>query len=882
MLLLVDMHNLIHRAYHALPALSTSAGLPTHAALGVTNTLLRLLEDLKPERAICVFDAPVPSFRHEQYEPYKAQRPHMAEDLVPQIPVVEEVVDALGLRRLAVPGYEADDVMAALATQAGQAGEEVVVVSNDVDLLQAVSDRVKALVSGRRLEDSVTLGPEQVCERLGVRPDQVADYKALVGDPSDNLPGVPGIGPKTAVRLLEEYGTLEALYASLHRMDKAKLREVLEQHREQAFRWRELVRLRADIQVPVDWRGCAVPALSLAQLVPVLDKYEFRSVKRRLLGQAAPAEPAVVEAAAVREIMVEDEQAADEMVRAARESARVGLRVAEQGSRVVVAVAPESIRAFAVAWDKPAESPAPALLAHTQPRATVGQKALCTVAADPGIAKATHDAKGAYLALWGVGADLQGVSSDTAVADWLLDPNRADHPVGDVAKRMLSNASAELAAGQVGAEACAMLELAPVMGARLRDEGLWMLFEKVELPLAKILAQMERTGVKVDAAQLRVLSASLAEDMRALEKQIFAAAGVSFNLGSSKQLQEVLYQRLGLKPGRRTKTGYSTDSEVLKGLADAHPVIPLVLRHREVAKLYSTYGEALAQKVDLRTGRIHTNLNQTGTSTGRLSSSDPNLQNIPARTELGTQVRRCFVAGSADEALLSADYSQIELRILAQLAQEPVLQKAFAEGVDIHIQTACALFGVDEKGVTPDMRRQAKTVNFGVIYGMGPKAMAADLGLAVEKAKDFIDRYFATMPRVREHLERSKAEVRELGFAVTMFGRKRPIPEIHSPNQRLRAFGERAAANAPIQGTAADIIKLAMVELSESLPQVEPKAKMLLQVHDELLFEVPGDRVREVGGLVKQTMEGACNLGIPIKVDVKVGLNWADMEPLAL
>lgn len=917
-LVALDALNLIHRAYHAIPELSSSTGVPTNALLGLVNMLLKVLEGERPEYIACVFDHPGPSFRQGLYEGYKANRAPAEPGLSSQINVARELMEALRIPTLEMEGFEADDVLAGLARMAREEGVQCVLVSNDRDLLQAVNADVHVLSSGRRFEETILYTPEEVERRLGVRADQVADLKALMGDPSDNIRGAPGVGEKTAVRLVERFGSLEGLYRDLKKVGSARLEGVLGRAREDAFRSRELVRLRPDIDLPVSLPECSASGIDWAAGIEVLRRCELRKAIERIRGLEKPDDLPLL---AGEYWLASSPEEVARLGQAGVRSSLVSLAASDEGDEVCVAIcmSPARTEGAEGAPSAPSADESSAIGAEVavvalpkvsgRPPLAGGQEASlfrrrAAVGDSPWLAKAVddlleaikgrlsaHDTKEAARLLYSANVSLPAPNFDTFLASYLLDAAKQAFPLPELCRTVLgrglivSSSSAEDEEAGAKAEPLAFLGsqarcvglLTPILKEQIEARGLLALLTQLEIPLGLVLADMEMAGVKLDVEALRSLSEHFEERISGLEGEICDLAGHPFNVSSTKQLQQVLYTELGLKGTKRTKTGFSTDVEALERIAENHPIVPLVLEHRTYSKLKSTYVDALPRAVNPVSGRIHSTFNQAGTATGRLSSSDPNLQNIPIRTEWGNEIRRCFTAEEGN-VLLSADYSQIELRLLAHFSQESVLLKVFSEDGDVHTETACTIFNVAEDQVTPEMRRQAKTVNFGIIYGIGARALSAQLKIPEEQAQGLINDYFRKLPRVREYLERTKDEVRELGFAVTVLGRKRPFPDISSPDHQTRAYAERAAINAPLQGSAADIIKLAMLKMCREVLPNFPGAKMILQVHDELLFELPAGQVRVFSREVQIAMETAYQLCIPLKADIKVGRNWGEME----
>ena len=812
----MDGHHLAFRNYFALPEMTTSRGEPVQAVYGFLRTLLKLLRE-DGDCVIVVFDAPEPSFRHQAYAEYKAKRPPVPPDFKEQLEKIKEAVDLLGLVRLEVPGYEADDVIGTLAKRAEKEGFEVRIVSTDRDLYQLLSDRVSVW-----LPDGTLVTPESVRKKYGVGPERWVEFRALVGDASDNIPGVKGIGEKTAAKLLSEWGSLDALLENLERVKPEGVKKKLLAGLEDLKLSRELSKIETELPLEVDLSACHRREVDKEKLRRFLEELEFGSILRELgliehrEAEAAPWPPP--------------------------EDAFLGFALSDD--RPMWA----DLLHLAAAWEgKVAEGPKdPAELGRFPHLRAIRAKDLAVLAGREGVSVQPGD--------------------DPLLLAYLFDPVNSD-PASTVRR---------FGAGDWGedarARAQAAAELFRVMRARLEDEAklLW-LYREVELPLSRVLAAMELAGVALDLAYLQALSDELAGEIQRVEAEIFRLVGHAFNLNSRDQLEVVLYDELGLPPLKKTaKTGKrSTSAAALEALRGLHPVVDLILKYRELAKLKGTYVDPLPRLVHPATGRVHTRFHQTQTATGRLSSSDPNLQNIPIRGEWGPRIRRAFVAGEGMR-LVVADYSQIELRVLAHLSQDENLIEIFRQGRDVHTETARWIFGTE--AVDGEMRRAAKTVNFGVLYGMGPHSLAATLGIPFEEAAGFIERYFASFPKVRAFFDRLLEEARARGFVETLFGRRRYVPDLTSKNRRAREAAERIAVNMPIQGTAADLMKLAMVKLHERLGPLG--ARMLLQVHDELVIEAPGERAEEVAAVTKQVMEAVWPLRVPLVAEVGVGGDW--------
>ena len=930
-LIIVDGNALIHRGFHALPPLTTGKGELVNAVYGFASTLLKVLHDFKPEYVAVAFDRAAPTFRHVEYAAYKAHRPKAPEGLAEQFGRVRQLVEALGIPIFEIDGFEADDLLGTLSRQAEALGVSTLIVTADTDALQLVSPLVRVLTPQRVFSETTIYDEEAVRQRYALEPKQLVDFKALKGDPSDNIPGVPGVGERTAQKLLQEHGTLDGIYAHLDRLPE-KQRLLLASNEAIARQSRHLAAIVRDVPVELNLERCRAGAYDRARVVDLLRELGFRSLLPRLpdILQTGPPEPAAPTIATGQEepqqmaLFAAEGTVKRTVVQVAPPPAPGDYRVVSTAATLeelvrTLATSPEfavdvestgldAIRAELVGLSFSVE-PGHAYyvpVGHTPDAAAEsGQLAreqvlerLAPLLADAKQPKVGHNIKYDLLVLAGAGCQLASPSFDTMLAAYLLEA--AQRPLGlkdlafsrlglelthiqDVIGRGRSQVTmAEVPVAAATAYACAdadvTMRLRQQLEPELRQQGLWQLFTDVEMPLVPVLARMERAGVALDVPYLQAMSAELHQRITELERRIYAEVGHQFNLNSPQQLGNVLFNELGLPSARRTKTGHSTEAAILERLRGAHPVLDLILEYRQLVKLKSTYVDALPTLVNPRTGRVHTSFNQAVASTGRLSSSDPNLQNIPVRTELGRRVRRAFCAGKPEHVLLSADYSQVELRILAHITQDERLVSAFANDEDIHAATAAELFGVPLADVTSDMRRLAKTVNFGVLYGMREYGLSQRADLSMEDATAYINRYLTKYAGVRGYLNGVLDQVRRDGYVTTLLGRRRPIPEINSPAYQVRQGAERMAINAPIQGTAADIIKLAMIRLDAALQARGLPEALLLQVHDELLLEVPRPRLAEIAELTRETMANAFPLTIPLKVDVAAGPNWGEME----
>jgi DNA polymerase-1 len=851
-LFLIDGNSLVYRAFFALPeSIATSDGRPTNAIFGFASMLVKIISDYGIKPTVVVWDAGS-SGRKEVYADYKAQRAERPDLLREQWPAFEPLVEAFGYQNIRVDGYEADDVIATLTDRAKDAGIDVMVVTGDRDAYQLVDDgRVKIMTTSRGITDTRVYDHEGVVDRYGIAPELIPDFIGLKGDTSDNIPGVPGIGDKTAAQLLNQFGTLEGVLAHVDEVSGKKRQENLREHADDARVSKQLATMVRDVGVDFDVAAAAAGEPDRSRLREVFREFELRDPLRRLeeaLGEgdaAAPAPAAEVRlTATVREAALPELAGDDEVAVAVREP----------------------------------EVPEDQLFSEERPWRWAafdgGAEVLVGDAVDPG---AVSEAAGERRVVAHNAKALRTVprtlSHDTEVGAYLLDPSRRGYPLEELAQDHGLGADVD---DPTAADALVTCALAALQRERLVERGLDRLFLEVELPLVHVLREMELVGVKLDCDLLARISERVQGEVLDLEHEIYALAGTEFHIGSPQQLAEVLFERLGLSRKRRGKTGYSTDARVLQAIRSEHEIIPKLERYRELTKLAQTYLDALPILCDARS-RLHTTFNQTIATTGRLSSTDPNLQNIPIRTELGREIRAAFVAEEG-HLLLSADYSQVELRVLAHVADEPVLKEIFRRGEDVHAATASEVLGADPATLSPGDRSKAKMINFGIVYGLTGFGLADRLQIPQEEAEEFITRYLERFPAVRAYIDHTIAYATTEGYVTTLFGRRRQIPELKARQRQVRSLGERLAVNTPIQGSAADIIKVAMVRAHDALRDAGLRTRLILQIHDELLFEAPADEVEAAREVVVREMERAFPLDPPLKVDVGVGPNWMEAK----
>jgi DNA polymerase-1 len=924
-LVIIDGNSLANRAFYAIQAeLTTKEGEPTNAVYGFANMLVRLMDEEKPDMLAVAFDKSGPTFRHMEYDGYKATRKGMPDELSSQMPLIKELLSTFRIPVLEIDGYEADDVIGTVAKKSEEAGHECLIVTGDKDALQLVSDLTRAMLTKRGISEMETYDAKAVEERLGVGPQYVPDVKGLAGDVYDNIPGVPGIGEKTAVKLIQTLGYLEDILDKADSVKSDRTRRLLKEHEDQARLSKRLATIDREVPIEFNFSECYVEEPDWPALVNLLKRLEFRSLIKRFEdrlqdkgdaassatldlfsqvppgnvsggGDEAPGQPGKC-------VTVEDIEGVLDLVRELSDVREFAFETIPDSNDPMRT----GLTGMAIAHPDGRGSYLP--FAHMRLGAPAVPEreailALKPLFEDGDVLKVCHDAKTRIIHLRRRGVKLSGPVFDTMIAAYLVSPDQKTDvenvirdylgdevsAISELVSRSgrggLPRTIGETEADNVRDVVCAGLARLPrlqdVLSERLSRLGMDRLFLDVEMPLVRILADMEMAGVKVDPERLRELSADLGERLAELEKEIFRLAGDEFNINSPKQLSFILFEKLGLPPIKKTKTGYSTDAEVLETLSFSHDIAEKILDYRELTKLKSTYADALGALINPETGRIHTTFNQAVTSTGRLSSSDPNLQNIPVRTEEGRKIRAVFIPGDEHSVLLSADYSQIELRVLAHFAKDEILVESFRKGEDVHARTAAKVFGVGLKDVTPEMRTKAKAVNFGIIYGISDFGLARGIKITRGEASRFIDSYFHHYKGVREFLDTVVEKARDDGYVTTLLSRRRYLPELRSKNVPRRKFAERTAMNTPIQGTAADIIKLAMVDVARGLETRGLRARMILQVHDELVFDVPKDELREVADLVRETMESAVDLDVPLKVDVKAGRNWLELVQFA-
>ncbi|MEI2403110.1 DNA polymerase I [Niallia taxi] len=870
-LILIDGNSIAYRAFFALPLLNNDKGVHTNAVYGFTMMLMKILEDEKPTHLLVAFDAGKTTFRHKTFSEYKGGRQKTPPELSEQFPYIRELLQSYGIKHYELENYEADDIIGTLSLQGEKDGYEVVVISGDKDLTQLSSDKTTVYITRKGITDIESYTPEHIQEKYGLTPDRIIDMKGLMGDSSDNIPGVPGVGEKTAIKLLKEFETLENLLVSIDKVSGKKLKEKLEEFKDQALMSKELATITREAPLTIGLGELEFPGMNEEKLRPFFKELGFNSLLDKL-GEAPVEEEEELEAIEYEPVKeITKEIFADENT--------LYVEVLEDNYHYAPIIGISLVNEKG-AFYMPIE-------------AALESAAFKEWAEDETKQKTVYDAKRSEVALRHKGIHLKGITFDCLIAAYLADPSASIDDVASVAKKYgFTNIQSdevfygkgakrkvpaeEMLADHLVRKTFALAAIQEKMEEELKANGQEELFHQLEMPLSLVLADMESTGVQVDVERLQKMGAEINDRLKSIESRIYDLAGETFNINSPKQLGVILFEKLGLPVVKKTKTGYSTSADVLETLASSHDVIKEILEFRQLGKLQSTYIEGL-QKV-VHNGKIHTRFNQVLTQTGRLSSIDPNLQNIPIRLEEGRKIRQAFVPSEKDWIIFAADYSQIELRVLAHIAKDEKLIEAFREDHDIHTETAMSVFHVEADEVTSNMRRHAKAVNFGIVYGISDYGLSQSLNITRKEAGKFIERYLESYPGVKTYMEEIVADAKQQGYVSTLLHRRRYLPDITSRNFNLRSFAERTAMNTPIQGSAADIIKKAMIEMANRLEAEGLKAKLLLQVHDELIFEAPKDEIEKLKEIVPDVMENAVELSVPLKVDYSYGDTWFDAK----
>ncbi len=858
-LILIDGNSLVYRAFYAIPLTIARAGEPVNAVYGFTSMLIKLIKDEQPAALAVAFDRKAPTFRHNQFAEYKAQRPEMPDELKPQFELVKEVIEAFDIPFFELDGYEADDVIATLVKKLESTYDEILIVTADRDALQLVTDKVKVISTRKGISEVKIYDRQKVIERFGLPPEKMPDMLGLAGETSDNIPGVPGIGEKTAISLIREFGFLEQVLEKADEIKKPKLRELLKNYGEQALLSKELSTLHSEVPLEVEEKSLRFSP-NWQKVQKTLAYLSFNSLLKRL----------------------EEEKKMD-----LKQLKLPTFRLVDPlNLKDVLFDADKCAIAFEVEGDWNSGFLKSAYFFTGENGYKLDFSSLTRMGAvqllrdylvDESKVKIVHGLKDKLHYLFN--EEIEEVKSvfDPQLAVYLLQPEQAKQSMVQLAETFLKLHLEEEKKEKDAEEAFLSFQLYPILKKEIKEKKLDYLYYQVELPLAKVLMEMERTGVLLNLERLKELKKEMEVVLESMEKEIYQLVGVEFNINSPQQVSEVLYNKLNLKAGKRRQRAFATDFSALIKLINAHPVVEKILAYREVFKLKTTYVDVLPTLVHPKTGRVHTQFNQVGTATGRLSSSNPNLQNIPIRSEWGRRIREAFIAPPGF-VLLSADYSQIDLRVLAHLSEDKKLVEAFKNKEDIHTRTACELFSLPPEKIDTEKRRIAKAVNFGLVYGMSAQGLAEQLLISREVAQEYIERYFSRHPGVKKFIDETIAQAYQNGYVKTIFGRRRYLPELKSDNIRIRNFGERLAVNTPVQGSSADIVKIAMVNLAKELKKLNSQNKMILQVHDELLLEVPEEDKERIGDLVKKAMENACSLKVDLQAELAWGENWNDAK----
>lgn len=876
---IIDGNAIVHRAFHAIPPMTNKDGLVLNAVYGFTSILLRTIKELQPDYLAVAFDLKAPTFRHKEYKEYKAGRAKQPQELYDQMALVKELLQAMQVPVLEKEGFEADDIIATVAINNKKEKLTTIIVTGDMDTLQLVDKDTEVYTMKKGVNDIAVYDVKAVQERYGLKPEQMVDYKALRGDPSDNIPGVKGIGEKTAAELIQKFGSVEEIYRQQKKWADKKvspsvIAKLLAGEKESLFS-KHLVKLVSDVPVAYSLKDCEAKDFVNDKMKGLLAKWEFGSLLRRLEGFSEGVLPAQIKTAKVVKTKITEiktEKDFQEMVKVGAKAKRCAIYLSDDGAGGLKA----KLFGLVTTFDGATIYYLPYSVLEKNSPDFLQDKILIV-----------HDAKRTQEVLERFGWQLENEFFDLMIMDYLLDPGTRSHEISALILRYLNKDTTENNQSSLfgadtkvlGQTVADLFAIEQILEEQLAAKGFLNLYKKIEMPLVPVLAEMEKNGIRIDVSYMQELAESLKKREAQITKEIYKHAGQEFNIASPQQLKEILFDKLqipvlGIRKG---KTGLSTAASELEKMRGLHPIIDLVFEFRELAKLRNTYVDVLPGLVD-KDGRLHTTFNQAVTATGRLSSSNPNLQNIPIKGDLGQEIRKCFVAGKGYK-LLSLDYSQIELRVIASLANDPEMIKIFQEGRDIHAMTAARVNGVTLTEVTPEMRSAAKAINFGIIYGMGPHSLAESIGVSFIEAKEFIARYFSVFKEVKRYLDETRALAHSTGYVETLLGRRRYLPEINSGMPQLRNSAERMAINAPIQGTAADLIKLAMIETQELLKK-EREIKMLLQVHDELVFEVKENRIQQHAATVRGIMEGVLKLRVPVKVEAEFGDNWGEMREI--
>ena len=888
-LIIIDGSSLIYRAFYALPLLSTKDGVYTNGVYGFMTMLYKVIDEYNPKYLCVAFDKKTPTFRHKEYDLYKANRQKAPNELSIQFPILKEILSIMNISQLEIDGFEADDIAGTIARFGEEENLEVILVSGDRDYLQLASEKSKVLVTKKGITELEEFDEKKMIETYGITPTQFIDLKGLMGDKSDNIPGVPGIGEKTGIKLLKEFGSIENIYDNIEKVSGNKIRESLIEYRQQTFISRRLAQIITNVPLDINLDNLKIGETNWEKLKEVFEKLEFKSLLNRIPKDKIES-ISVSEYKSLYDII--DVDKFDEILEEILEEKKLAFKIVFEDNNFVkdeilgIAIKTKNHTSHYIDFENDKS------LIHT----------FCEkfkeVFEREDIEKIGHDIKGDIVGLFRLEINISSISFDAMVGQYLLNPSQTDYCISQLAddylnikiesiedilgkgknKKTYKELSVEKRASYFSKILDIVFMLEDIIEAQIEKQGMSELFYNVELPLTEVLASMEYNGFKIDLEVLKSLGEEFNNEIDLLTKDIYSYAGEEFNINSTKQLGEVLFDKLGLPVVKKTKTGYSTDAEVLEKLNGKHPIIEKILKYRQLIKLKSTYIDGLMNLVDKKTCRVHSSFNQTVTTTGRISSTEPNLQNIPVKTDEGRKIRKAFVPNDVDCTLIDGDYSQIELRVLAHISDDPKLKEAFYNNADIHRKTASEVFKVPKEEVTPLMRSRAKAVNFGIVYGISDYGLSRDLNISRKEAKEYINNYLENYQKVKEYMENIVVDAKEKGYVETILNRRRYLPELQSKNFVVRSFGERIAMNTPIQGSAADIIKVAMVRIYKELKKHNMKSRLILQVHDELIVEAKKEEAEEVEKILKEVMENSIELNVPLKVDIKTGANWYETK----
>lgn len=891
--MIIDGNSLLHRAFHALPPLMTKDGIYTNGVYGFLTMFYKVTEEYKPDYISVVFDRKAPTFRHIEFEDYKAGRAQTPNELVMQFPILKDIMDIMNVHRIEIDGFEADDLAGTLAKIGEENGLEVILVTGDKDYLQLASDKTKILLTRKGISNIEVFDRQAVIERYELTPHQFIDLKGLMGDKSDNIPGVPGIGEKTGIKLLKEFESIKGIYDNIEKVEGKKLKEKLIEYRNQAFMSRKLAEIITSVPVKIDFNELTFKEPNTDELIKIYSKLEFNSLLSRLnLKKEAEESLMSAEKLDAEVVVIKQKEELKDILTKIEESKSMIIKFCIDGDHPLT----DSVLGAGIRPGKEQRY----YVDFTEGDIELNYffELFKDILENDKINKLGHNIKEEILVSLRYGIHINGVTFDSMIGQYLLNPSQNEYSLKSLAneylnitvidkeellgtgknKKAFREISLDKRASYIANELEIISRLEGIIKDLIKSQNMERLFYEVELPLINVLASMEYIGFTVDIEKLKELGEEFDEKIEVLTQTIYGLAGEEFNINSPKQLGEILFEKLRLPVIKKTKTGYSTNAEVLESLTEVHPIAEKILEYRQLVKLKSTYVDGLISVIDKNTGKVHSSFNQTITTTGRISSTEPNLQNIPIRTEEGRKIRKVFVPSSSEYILVDADYSQIELRVLASIADDPKLKEAFFTGEDIHRKTASEVFGVKLEEVTPLMRSRAKAVNFGIVYGISDYGLARDLKISRKEAKQYIDNYFKNYVKVKEYMQNIVEQGKSKGYVETILHRRRYLPELASKNYNIRSFGERMAMNTPIQGSAADIIKLAMVNVYNELRKRNMKSRLILQVHDELIVEAHRDEVEEVKVLLKDLMENAIKLNVPLSVDMEIGDSWYDTK----